>query len=69
MIVKLSNALKTKRVVQDEPPKKKERKRGRCLVAPLMGYSMSKKIIDFNGANTVFYRYKRCIFFNMASIA
>ncbi len=28
--------LEIQRVVQDEPPQKKERKRGRCLVDPLI---------------------------------
>jgi hypothetical protein len=50
-----SSGANTKWVVQDEPPRKKERKRGRCPVAPLIGYTFNKKNHEFNGVYTVFF--------------
>jgi hypothetical protein len=41
-------------VVQDEPPLKKERKRGRCLVAPLIGTALAKKSMNSIGPTPYF---------------
>jgi hypothetical protein len=41
-------------VVQDEPPLKKERKRGRCLVAPLIVTALAKKSTNSIGSTPYF---------------
>ena len=63
------STLEIQRVVQDEPPQKKERKRGRCLVAPSYDTLLAKKTTKSIGSTPYFFNIKYVFIFEMASIS